>query len=81
MARTYRKREALDLCFRKPQTQNERIGLERILDEIEEEGYLPNNRVRTRGNKDSKIIPNAWDDLRVAAHSELDYADFILLSE
>ena len=76
MAGTYREIKSLSNSSRKAKTLNERKGLERLLEEMEEEGFLPNNRVKSRG----KSIPTNTN-IKVAAHFELDYDDFILLSE
>lgn len=78
MSRTYRNPYIPNLCLRTPQTLNQVKQLQKAVDEIKELGFNPNNRTTARGNYNSKHIPNAWDDIPVAALTEIDYAKGIV---
>jgi len=73
MSRTNRKRPAdcrSGLCFRRPQTMNERRQLEGLTTDarLHQVNISPVNRL-------SRHIPDDWDDLNVASFAETFFDD------
>jgi hypothetical protein len=68
MGKTYRR--SFYKQFRNPKTKNVRMMEAAALFEIEEEGYIPSNRLLKRSNP-TGVIPTSYDDINVAARSEV----------
>lgn len=63
MSRTHRKIN-FEYFFRRPKTQNQRINQSKVICELNELGFTVRNRYR-------KYIVSAWDDINIAALSEV----------
>lgn len=66
MSRTYRKQT--NKYYRSPKTKNELTQI----DAIEHDPDLKEYNLSKR-NRMNRHIPNAWDDIPVAAHDEYDW--------
>jgi len=59
--------------FRSPKHKSDYVLEQRALDELEGQAH---NRCKARANHaGSKSTPNNWDDIDIAARSELDYKE------
>jgi hypothetical protein len=71
MSRTKRNPNIKHKCLRRPKTRNQILQLQKAVDDLTENGFFPDNRLSSRANNGSAIIPTAWNDINIAALSEI----------
>ena len=71
MSRTKRNPVIKNKCLRRPKTRNQILQLQKAVDDLTDNGFSPDNRLASKANNGSAIIPTAWDDINIAALSEM----------
>lgn len=76
MGKTYRDSMCLYKSGRNPRTHSNLIAHLRAMDELMDEGFIPNPRIRTKSNPASN--PDTRDDIEISAWGEVLFQDTLI---